>query len=118
LQVLFDGGDESEDPGLGILEGRAARLPDGVKIPHMGWNNVEWTSDHPLTRNIPSGTRMYFVHSYAVPVGAQTVGVTEYGAPFSAAVARGRLFATQFHPEKSGDAGLALYESFVKEAAA
>lgn len=119
LQVLYEAGDETPDAaGLGVLPGRIGRLPESVKVPHMGWNEVEWTRDHPLTRNIPSGTRMYFVHSYAAPVGDETVGITEYGDAFSAAVARGRLFATQFHPEKSGDPGLVLYEAFVKEAAA
>jgi len=119
LQVLYEAGDESPNqPGLGLLDGRVAKLPAGVKVPHMGWNEVTWTADHPLTRNIPSGTRMYFVHSYAAETGPDTVGTTEYGTKFSAAIARGRLFATQFHPEKSGDAGLALYESFVKEAEA
>ena len=120
LQVLFEGGDESpEDPGIGVLPGRVRKLDGGpgLKIPHMGWNEVTWTADHPLTRAVPSGTRMYFVHSYAADVDdALTVGVTEYGRPFSAAIARDRLFATQFHPEKSGDAGLAIYEAFVKEA--
>ena len=122
LQVFYEGGDESPDEqGVGVLPGRVLRLEGGpgLKIPHMGWNEVTWTTDHPLTRAVPSGTRMYFVHSFAAPVDdALTVGVTEYGRPFSAAVAKGRLFATQFHPEKSGDAGLAIYEAFVKEAAA
>lgn len=121
LQVLFEEGDEDpDDPGIGVLPGRVRRLEGGpgLKIPHMGWNEVAWTADHPLTRAVPSGTQMYFVHSYAADVDDElTVGVTEYGRPFSAAVARGRLFATQFHPEKSGDAGLAIYEAFVKEAA-
>jgi glutamine amidotransferase len=119
LQVLFEGSDESPDDGLGLLAGRATALPaGGQKVPHMGWNEVAWTTDHPLTRQITSGTRMYFVHSFAIPVGGETVGVTEYGVEFSAAIARGRMFATQFHPEKSGEAGLTLYEAFVKEAAA
>ncbi len=120
LQVLFEAGDEDPgDSGLGVLPGRIRRLPAEVKVPHMGWNEVAWVADHPLTRGVPSGTRMYFVHSFAADVeDGLTVGVTEYGRPFSAAVARGRLFATQFHPEKSGEPGLAIYEAFVKEAAA
>jgi glutamine amidotransferase len=82
----------------------------------MGWNEVRWTVDHPLTRGIPSGTRFYFVHSYAPDVvDGLTAGVSEHGREFTAAVARGSVFATQFHPERSGDAGLALYEAFVKE---
>ncbi len=120
LQILFERGDEDpDDAGLGVLPGRIRRLPGDVKVPHMGWNEVTWVTDHVLTRGVPDGTQMYFVHSYAADVDDElTVGVTEYGRPFSAAVARGRLFATQFHPEKSGEPGLAIYEAFVKEAAA
>ena len=117
LQVFAEGSDEGSDPGLGLLPGWVRALPSTVKVPHMGWNEVRWTADHPLTRAVPDGTRMYFVHSYAVDVGADTVGVCEHGRRFSAAMARGRLFGTQFHPEKSGEPGLALYEAFVQEAA-
>jgi glutamine amidotransferase len=118
MQVLFESSEEDPDPGLGLLPGVVRRLPagPGVKVPHMGWNEVRWTEDHPLTRGIPSGTRFYFVHSYAPDVTPDvTVGMTEHGREFTAAVAHGSVFATQFHPERSGDAGLALYEAFVKE---
>jgi glutamine amidotransferase len=116
LQVLFDASDEDDDPGLGVLSGRVRRLPSTVKVPHMGWSEVEWVSDHPLIRDVPTGTRFYFVHSFAPdPDPAFTVGQTEYGRAFASVVSRGSLFATQFHPEKSGDPGLALYQSFVKE---
>jgi glutamine amidotransferase len=82
----------------------------------MGWNEVLWTADHPLTRGIPSGSRFYFVHSYAPDViPGVTAGVTTHGREFTAAVGVGSVFATQFHPERSGEAGLALYEAFVKE---
>ena len=118
LQVLFEGSDENPGAqGLSLLPGRVRELPATEKVPHMGWNEVAWVKDHPFTRGIPDGTRMYFVHSFAAEVGDDTVGVTSYGGRFSAAIARGRLFATQFHPEKSGDPGLALYEAFVKDAA-
>jgi imidazole glycerol-phosphate synthase subunit HisH len=117
LQVLFDGSDEDPDAGVGALPGRVVRLPDTVKVPHMGWNEVVFTADHPYTRHLADGERFYFVHSYAAEVSDATIGVTDYGRPFSAAVARGSLFATQFHPEKSGDAGLSIYEAFVKEVA-
>jgi len=118
LQVLFEGSEESPDePGLSVLPGRVNELPATEKVPHMGWNEVRWVRDHPLTHGIPDGTRMYFVHSYAAGVSDDTIGVTEYGVRFSAAVTRGRLFATQFHPEKSGDPGLALYEAFVRDIA-
>jgi glutamine amidotransferase len=121
MQVLFERSEEGGGPGLGVLSGSVRRLSeDGrVKVPHMGWNEVRWTGDHPLARAVRSGTRFYFVHSYAPDAdGEHVVGVAEHGRPFAAAVATGPLFATQFHPEKSGEAGLALYEAYVKEAAA
>ncbi len=81
----------------------------------MGWNTVEWAGEHPYVAGIPSGTRFYFVHSYAPDViEGTTVGVTDHGRPFSSVVASDNVFATQFHPEKSSDAGLQIYESFVK----
>jgi glutamine amidotransferase len=120
MQVLFESSEEDPDPGLGLVPGVVRLLPAdpaaGVKVPHMGWNEVRWTADHPVTRGIPSGTRFYFVHSYAPDVvDGVTVGVTSHGREFTAAVSAGSVFATQFHPERSGDAGLALYEAFVKE---
>ncbi|HEY7755692.1 MAG TPA: imidazole glycerol phosphate synthase subunit HisH [Actinomycetota bacterium] len=117
MQVLFEGSEEDPDPGLGLFEGLALRLPAEVKVPHMGWNEVRWTAPHPYVRDVPTGTRFYFVHSYAPDAAADvTVGATEHGRPFAAAVARGNVFATQFHPEKSGEPGLRLYEAFVQEA--
>lgn len=120
LQILLEGSEEDPaDPGLGLLEGRSRRLPTDVKVPHMGWNSVRWTEPHPFVRGVPTGTRFYFVHSYAPDITpGTTVGATEHGRPFAAAVASGNVFATQFHPEKSGDPGLRLYEAFVREAAA
>lgn len=118
LQVLFEGSEENPDvPGLGVLPGLVRTLPDDQKLPHMGWNEVHWTRPHPFAAAVPDGTRMYFVHSYAADPGEETVGITEYGRSFAAAVSRGSLFATQFHPEKSGEPGLAIYDAFVKEAA-
>ena len=116
MQVLFEGSEEAPDvAGLGLLEGVSRRLPDDVKVPHMGWNTVAWTAEHAYTRDVPPDTRFYFVHSYAPDAQAQTLGVAEHGRPFAAAVARGNVFATQFHPEKSGAPGLALYAAFVNE---
>jgi glutamine amidotransferase len=117
LQVLFEGSEEDPDTGLGVLPGTVRRLPqDGVKVPHMGWNEVRWTGDHPFVGGIPTGTRFYFVHSFAPdPRPEITLGTTEHGREFASVVARGSLFATQFHPEKSGEPGLALYEAFVRE---
>jgi glutamine amidotransferase len=117
MQVLFDWGEEGPADGLGVLRGKVRRLPDTVTVPHMGWNDVEWTADHPLISGIPSGTPFYFVHSYVCePDEDVTVGRTEHGVPFPAVVARGNLLATQFHPEKSADAGLEIYRNLVKEA--
>ena len=115
MQVLFERSEEDPAQGVGLVAGGSRKLPASVRVPHMGWNSVDWLEPHPYTRGIPSGTPFYFAHSFAAPVAATTVGATEYGALFSAAVAKDSLFATQFHPEKSGQAGLALYEAFVKE---
>ncbi|MGZ8631641.1 MAG: imidazole glycerol phosphate synthase subunit HisH [Actinomycetota bacterium] len=113
MQVLFDGSDEDGEPGLGLLAGRVERLPDDVKVPHMGWNTVTFDGAHPYFEGLDDDTRFYFVHSYAPPVGETTVATTTYGTPFAAAVALDNVFATQFHPEKSGEAGLHVYERFV-----
>jgi glutamine amidotransferase len=115
MQVLFKESDEDPEEGLSIVPGRSRKLPPDVKVPHMGWNTVDWMEDHPYVHGIPGGTRFYFVHSYAPDViEGTTVGVTNYGRPFSSVVAKDNVFATQFHPEKSADAGLQIYASFVK----
>jgi len=118
MQVLFEGSEEAPDvSGLGLFEGLSRRLPDGVKVPHMGWNSVRWTEPHPYVAEVPTGTRFYFVHSYAPDLEVSTtVGATEHGRPFAAAAAKENAFATQFHPEKSGAWGLELYAAFVKDA--
>jgi len=118
LQVLFEGSQEDPEPGLGVLLGTVRRLPPTVRVPHIGWNTVRWRSRHPYTDGIPDDTYFYFVHSFAPPVDTATVGVTDHGGTFAAAVAHGNVFATQFHPEKSGEAGLQIYENFVKAVAA
>lgn len=123
-QMLFDWSEEGNTPGLGLLPGKVIRFrlenqkqPDGAqyKVPQMGWNRVRQTSAHPLWKNIPDNTHFYFVHSfYAVPGNpACQAGETEYGHPFCSAVAHENLFATQFHPEKSAQAGLQLYQNFI-----
>ena len=119
MQVLFDGSDEDAEPGLSIIGGASRLLPDEVKVPHMGWNTVQWRTAHPYVAGVDDDTRFYFVHSFAPDVDqATTVGATTYGRAFAAAVAKDNVFATQFHPEKSGDAGLAVYERFVQAVAA
>ncbi len=119
MQVLFEGSDEDDEPGLGILAGRVHRLPETVRVPHMGWNTVSWAGRrHAFTADLPDQASFYFVHSFAPGLGADTVGATEHGTTFSAVVARDAVFATQFHPEKSGEAGLQLYANIVRDVAA
>jgi len=117
MQILFEGSDEDGDPGLAILPGHVERLPTTVRVPHTGWNTVSWAGRrHAYAAGIPDGTSFYFVHSFAPPVDpATTIGVTDHGRSFASAVARDHVFATQFHPEKSGEAGLELYDRFVRE---
>jgi glutamine amidotransferase len=115
MQILFRESEEDPAEGLGLLAGGSRKLPASVRVPHMGWNSVDWLRPHPYASGIPDGTQFYFAHSFAVPVSDASVGATEYGEQFSAAIAKDNLFATQFHPEKSGQAGLSLYEAFVKE---
>jgi imidazole glycerol-phosphate synthase subunit HisH len=118
MQVLFERSEEDPGAGLSLLRGSVRRLPPQVTVPHMGWNTVAWNGTvHPLIAGIPDGTRFFFVHSYAADVNRTTLGVTEHGRPFAAVVASGSLFATQFHPERSGDAGLQIYENLVKAVA-
>ena len=119
MQVLFEGSDEGDEPGLGILSGRVRRLPPSERVPHTGWNTVAWAGRrHPFVAGIDDESSFYFVHSYAADLGPATVGATEHGRAFSAVVAQDGVFATQFHPEKSGASGLALYENIVREVAA
>jgi glutamine amidotransferase len=123
LQALFDFSEEADTKGLGIFPGRVVRFKvlAGLKIPHMGWNTVRFTQPgSPLTAGLaPEGEAFYFVHSYhCMPADPSLVlAECEYGGPFTAAIARGRCFATQFHPEKSQAKGLQLYRNFVAVAA-
>lgn len=117
MQVLFESSDEDAEPGLGLFAGRVERLTGDVKVPHMGWNTATWVEPHPYLDGLADGTRFYFVHSYAPPPTTTTVATTTHGATFTAAAARDNVFATQFHPEKSSDAGLHVYERFVRSLA-
>ena len=115
LQLLMDCTEEGDSPCLGVVPGNARLLPPGLKVPHMGWNNVNFKNQHPLVAGIPQDSYFYFVHSYyAAPQDLDGVsGTTEYGIPFCSIYASGNLAATQFHPEKSGPAGLRLYKNFI-----
>jgi glutamine amidotransferase len=116
MQILFEYGEEHGvvTKGLGLLPGAVTRLTH-QRVPHMGWNTVAAARGSRLFAGIPAGTRFYFVHSYApTPVPGQgPVALTEHGAPFVAAIEHGVVSATQFHPEKSGDAGAALLHNWV-----
>jgi glutamine amidotransferase len=117
LQMLFDRAEEGDTPGLGVIPGRVPRLHvSGLKIPHMGWNEVFQAHPHPLWEGVASGSRYYFVHSYypAPADPAVTAATCVYGAPFTCAIARDNIFAVQFHPEKSQSAGLQLLSNFVR----
>ncbi|TMK23171.1 MAG: imidazole glycerol phosphate synthase subunit HisH [Actinobacteria bacterium] len=115
LQVLFESSQEGGGPGLGIFEGKVVRFPDGVKIPHIGWNEVTPVRASPLFAGIEPGTRFYFCHSYFPDAAPDVVTATsDHGATFACAASRGNVHAVQFHPEKSGDPGLSLLENFVR----
>ncbi len=127
MQMLLDHSEEQDTPGLGLIPGQVRRFQlegrlqdDGsrFKVPQMGWNRVYQGSEshrHALWQGIEDGNWYYFVHSYfTVPSNpAHSAGETDYGARFTCAVARDNIFATQFHPEKSADQGLALYRNFL-----
>ena len=118
MQVLLERSEEDPEAGLGVLAGGSRKLAvENVKVPHIGWNDVTWSRPHPYLDGVADGTRFYFVHSYAPDVSDDTVGITEHGRPFAAVASRDNVFATQFHPEKSGEAGLSIYANFVKAVA-
>ena len=119
MQMLYEGSEESPDvPGLGVLPGIVRRLPDGVKRPQMQWNTLVRTGPSGLLAGLPEPTWTYFVHSFAAERDDHAVAVCDYGGPVVAAVERDALWATQFHPEKSGVGGLAILANFVSRAAA
>ena len=117
MQLLFEASEEGPvADGVGVVPGKIRRLTGGVKIPHIGWDEVTVRPGSRLFARIGDGTRFYFVHSYAPePDGEAVAAVCDYGGRFGAAVEHGNLFGTQFHPEKSGAAGLALLANFVAE---
>lgn len=114
MQLLYEGSEESpEVAGLGVLPGMVGRLPEGVKHPQMQWNVVDQLGPSALVDGLEQPLWAYFVHSFAPPPGPHVVATCDYGGPVVAAVERGNLWATQFHPEKSGRAGLAVLANFV-----
>jgi imidazole glycerol-phosphate synthase subunit HisH len=115
MQMLYESSEESPDVrGLGVLKGRVRRLPDGVKRPQMQWNVLEPSRASGLLDGLSDPVWVYFDHSYAPELSVDVVATCDYGGPITAAVERGRLWATQFHPEKSSALGLALLGNFVR----
>lgn len=119
LQLLFERSDESPGvEGLGILKGEILRIPDGedLKIPHMGWNSLHLQNEGRLFRELAENTYVYFVHSYYLKAKEEMIvtATTEYGVNIHASVEKGNVFACQFHPEKSSEAGLQILKNFVE----
>ncbi len=115
FQLLFEEGEEfGVTDGLGLLPGRIVRLPDGVPIPHIGWNRLRDLAEHPLLAGLPADPFVYFVHSFA-PEGADevTLARTTHGRSFTAVAGRGRVLGCQFHPERSGETGLKILANFL-----
>jgi len=119
MQWLFEGSDEAPGvAGLGVMKGRIVRL-DGdaekrLKVPHVGWNGLDFTREARLLRGLDSGAQVYFTHSYAAPVTSECIAATTHANTFAAAVERDNIFGVQFHPEKSGDAGLQILRNFLE----
>ncbi|HVJ09686.1 MAG TPA: imidazole glycerol phosphate synthase subunit HisH [Acidisarcina sp.] len=115
LQWLFEGSTEApDDKGLGIFSGMCERFPAGAKVPHVGWNSISVRPGSRLMAQINEGEFVYYTHSYRAPVIKDTVAVTEYGEPFTGAVERDNVMGVQFHPEKSGTAGMRILKNFVE----
>jgi glutamine amidotransferase len=114
MQILFEHSDERDTACLGIVAGRISRFDDTrLKVPHIGWNQVQISATSPLFDNIRDNEYFYFVHSFRAPVGPGTVGTTEYGDRFAAAVQKENFFGVQFHTEKSGTAGIQVLKNFI-----
>jgi glutamine amidotransferase len=120
MQWLYEGSEEAPDlPGLGLLGGRCYRLSGAgangqtVKIPHVGWNDLTFERDASIVEGVPSGSQVYFTHSFVGPVTGDTVAVTEHGELFAAVVERGQVAGVQFHPEKSGEVGLRILRNWI-----
>jgi glutamine amidotransferase len=119
MQWLFEGSEEAPDvPGLGVMAGRITRLPgDGerrLKVPHVGWNALEFRGPARLLQGLDTGAQVYFTHSFAAPVTDTCVAATTHASTFSSVVERGSVFGVQFHPEKSSEAGLQILRNFLE----
>ncbi len=115
MQWMFESSEEAPGTaGLGVFPGQCTHFSPEVKAPHVGWNDLEIEAGSQLLRGVPSGAFVYFTHSYRAPLVAGTVARCDYGGLFSAAVECGHLFGVQFHPEKSGETGLAILDNFCR----
>jgi glutamine amidotransferase len=119
MQWLFEGSDEApEVAGLGVMAGRIVRLAGDsssrLKVPHVGWNSLDFQGRARLLEGLHTGTQVYFTHSYAAPVTPDCVASTTHASTFSSVVERGNVFGVQFHPEKSGEAGLRILRNFLE----
>jgi len=115
MQLLYESSEEGNVACLGLLPGRVQRFADrdGLPVPHMGWNQIEFPRPSPLLDDVASGDHMYFVHSYCAPVNESTIATTLYGERFAAIVRRGNVFGAQFHPERSARAGALVLRNFL-----
>jgi imidazole glycerol-phosphate synthase subunit HisH len=116
MQLLFDSSEEGNVSCLGMLPGRVEKFAHraNLPVPHMGWNQLEFTGSSPLLEDIAPGDYVYFVHSYAVPLIDLTIATSQYGNAFSAIVQRGNVYGAQFHPERSARVGAQLLRNFLK----
>ncbi len=117
MQLLFDYSEEGDTACLGVFPGSIGRIPAraGLPVPHMGWNTLELRRSDALLGNLGAAEHFYFVHSYAAPLGADTLAAVDYGGAFSAVVRRGNFLGVQFHPERSGRAGAQLLRNFLAD---
>ena len=117
MQLFFETSEEGPGNGLALFKGRIVQLPKTDKVPHMGWNTLNFVKQNDLFNGVAEGSYVYFVHSlYPKPIDKNIVcTTTEYGTTFASAVASKNIYGTQFHPEKSGDIGLAILRNFAKE---
>jgi glutamine amidotransferase len=115
MQLLFESSEEGDEPCLGLLPGRVGKLPaaPGIRVPHMGWNQLRSTRPSALLEGIADEAHAYFVHSYAAPITDDCVATTDHGVPFAAVVARGNVSGAQFHPERSAAVGARLLQNFL-----
>ena len=115
MQLLFESSEEGDVACLGLLPGRVRRFAEraGLPVPHMGWNQLEFTAPSPLLDDVASGDYVYFVHSYCAPVTESTLATSMYCERFAAIVGRGKVFGAQFHPERSAQTGALVLRNFL-----